>query len=159
MRGKIFLWHKVPLLGEVWSAVPSCHWVHSTALRNHTLLVFVCGITCFPPSCSSAPTRVPLPVAKEMSGHWRIFRTPEEQQSSSATVYVQKQARQQTFDLNISHGPGNECRWAGEKCPFFVEPLTWWIRYVIWCLRRCCPVGCSPRLCRIKGHGMKWEEG
>lgn len=26
--------------------------------------------------------------------------------------------------------------------------LTWWMRYVIWCLRRCCPVGCSPFFCR-----------
>lgn len=26
--------------------------------------------------------------------------------------------------------------------------LTWWIKYVIWCLRLCCPVGICPFFCR-----------
>lgn len=29
-----------------------------------------------------------------------------------------------------------------QSCNVYV--LTWWMRYVIWCLRRCCPVGWSP---------------
>lgn len=26
--------------------------------------------------------------------------------------------------------------------------FTWWMRYVIWCLRRCCPVGIPPLFCK-----------
>lgn len=40
--------------------------------------------------------------------------------------------------------------WAGDVLSiiYTLAALTWWMRYVIWCLRRCCPVGCSPFFCR-----------
>lgn len=39
--------------------------VHSMRFRNHIWPGSAGGLACYPPSCSSAPTHVPLPVREE----------------------------------------------------------------------------------------------
>lgn len=115
---------KVPLLREVQgsSSLTSgaeSHWVRGAKFRNHTLLVFVDGLTCYLPSYSSAPTRVPLPVKKRNVRSCKGFRTIEELQVYTWTACIQNRPGNNTVIKYQAQSWKLVQTWAGEKSIFF----------------------------------------